>query len=119
MQLTPRLRRAGLASYVAAAVAAAVFLVSYAYGFVQQNVVWDVEEECELRAGVPFDVDYHAAHADGPWWRFTHPCNAEHDLVSAWVTPTAWTSFTLCAVLTVAAIGLTFVASMRAAAEMP
>ncbi|WP_166390536.1 hypothetical protein [Nocardioides ochotonae] len=113
---TTRLRTAGLASYVAAAVAAAVFLVSYAYGFFRENLVWDVEEECELGDGVPFDLDYYASHSDAPWWTFTNPCNAGHDLVPSWVAPTAWTSFTLCAILTVTAIGLTFVASARAAA---
>lgn len=116
---TTRLRTAGRASYVAAGFAAAVFLVSYAYGFLQQNLVWDIEEECELGAGVPFDLDYYASHADAPWWTFANPCNAGHDLVPSWVTPTAWTSFTLCAVLIVTAIGLRVVASRRAAAEAP
>ncbi|MQW77829.1 hypothetical protein GHK92_18315 [Nocardioides sp. dk4132] len=113
---TTRLRTAGLASYVAAAFAAAVFLLSYAYGFFRQNLVWDVEEECEIYAGVPFDLDHYASHSDAPWWTFTNPCNAGYDLVPSWVTPTAWASFTLCVILTVTAIGLTFVASMRAAA---
>ncbi|WP_166390521.1 hypothetical protein [Nocardioides ochotonae] len=56
------------AAALAAALAAAVCLASVACCFLQQDLVWDVEEEGVLRAEMTFDRDYHYSHVDAPWW---------------------------------------------------
>ncbi|MEI5673425.1 MULTISPECIES: hypothetical protein [unclassified Nocardioides] len=75
------------------------------YGFFRAQLVWDPAEACGLR-GQTYDPDYVAAH-DPPWWAFRNPCNAGHDLVAGWVTPTAWAL----AVLTL--LGLAVLVSAR------
>ncbi|MFD2077491.1 hypothetical protein SAMN05421678_1122 [Actinopolymorpha cephalotaxi] len=46
----------------------------------------DVPEECGL-SGHIYDGDYALAHRSD-MFPLSHPCNAEHDLVSGWVNPT-------------------------------
>lgn len=71
----------------------------------------DVAEACALRAGQPYDHEYHVAHPREQIQLFplTAKCNAEYDLVPLWINP----GLTVLATLTVLFFGATLAAQPR------
>ncbi|MFI5491865.1 hypothetical protein [Actinoplanes sp. NPDC051859] len=79
----------------------------YLYGFF--SLAWDIFEDCQ-RHNQPFDQAYRSEHPQEPgrWFPLHDKCNANFDLVPAWVNPavvTLATATVISLIITVVAGG--------------
>jgi len=121
-----RLKRLDRVAAVARRTGTAALLVGVvSYGAGLFSLIWlDIEEQCENFNDQPFvaseafpDVDGDGdGEGPGRWYWLSQPCNADYDLVPAWVNP----AVLLCAVLLLAAaVALVVVAVRRRALRVP
>lgn len=116
---TARLRLLGRVAAVAKCTGAAalfVGLLSYGVGVLSLFLL-DLEDECEVFNDQPFvaseafpDVDGDGyGESPGRWYWLSQPCNADYDLVPAWVNP----AVVVCAVLLLASVVALVVVAVR------
>jgi len=113
------LRRLDRVAAVARRTGAAALLVGVvSYGVGLFSLIWlDIEEQCESFNDQPFvaseafpDVDGDGdGESPGRWYWLSQPCNADYDLVPAWVNPVV----VVCAVLVLAAVVALVVVAVR------
>ena len=69
-----------------------------AFGMTQAFAGLDVGDTCLFGEGQDFDLQYWATHRhDSPLPPYSTPCNAEYDMVPAWVNPAIAVAAAVCA----------------------
>ncbi|MGI5213184.1 transglutaminaseTgpA domain-containing protein [Plantactinospora sp. CA-290183] len=93
-----------------AVLAASSTVLLYGHGLFS-GLTLDTEETCELVKGQEYDTAYRAEHLDEPgrWFPLHNRCNAEYDLIPAYVNP----SLVVLAALTLGCLGVAVVMAIR------